>query len=289
MNPFEKIFNYQVISRLDETGSFAVTSHERVWLKTMLAHPAAVDAFDAATLERLRGLLAEEATLDFAGLLREKAGSAVRHVYHPLLRRLRRCIARRQGLVLTYRIKDGQQRAEQPGYPYKLEYSMVKREWYVLWYHTSKRRLMTTRLQSIEAVADLPLSAEEAERHAAVVARKLDGGRTTAVVELVRDYNRELSRILYAFSCFEKAVDYDDSEDRYRITLTFAASEGEYLLSKLRFLGKRVRLVGNAELQRRMLESATLALARYSGADSSDGSDGSDSSDSSDSSATAGS
>ncbi|MFD2882018.1 hypothetical protein ACFTAO_49300 [Paenibacillus rhizoplanae] len=45
MNPFEKIFNFQIISRLEEAGSLALTSQERSWLKTMLGHPAAAEAF----------------------------------------------------------------------------------------------------------------------------------------------------------------------------------------------------------------------------------------------------
>jgi predicted DNA-binding transcriptional regulator YafY len=76
-------------------------------------------------------------------------------------------------------------------------------------------------------------------------------------------YNRELSRILYAFACFEKEVEYMEAVDTYRIRLTFLGEESEYILSKIRFLGIRIKVVENDKLQRRMHESATKALARY--------------------------
>ena len=45
MNLFEKIFNYQMITRLENSGTFMITSQERSWLKTMLNHPSATNAF----------------------------------------------------------------------------------------------------------------------------------------------------------------------------------------------------------------------------------------------------
>jgi hypothetical protein len=68
---------------------------------------------------------------------------------------------------------------------------------------------------------------------------------------------------LYAFSCFEKDVYYDDVNERYTVRLTFLNNESEYVLSKIRFLGKRVRVIDGDHLKRRMLESARKALARY--------------------------
>lgn len=49
-NPFEKIFNYQIITRLEETDSIAITAQERGWLKMMLVHPEAANAFTSGTL-----------------------------------------------------------------------------------------------------------------------------------------------------------------------------------------------------------------------------------------------
>jgi len=263
MNLFEKIFNYQVMSRLDDSGTFTVTSHERAWLKTMLAHPAAAAAFTEETLAKLERLLADEASLDLAEGFVEKAKNAEKQVYHPLLRPLRRLISNRSAFRLTHRIKDGSTYNEQPGFPYKLEYSMVKKEWYLLWHHLDHRAFMSTRLHHIVSVTEQPISAAEAEQLAERIAAVLESRKETAAIEVIPAYNGELSRILYAFSCFEKEVAYAADTDTYTISLTFQSDESEYVLLKLRFLGKRVRVIESDKLRQRMLESSSKAAARY--------------------------
>ncbi|WP_134686852.1 WYL domain-containing protein [Brevibacillus migulae] len=262
MNLFEKIFNYQVISRLDESGTFTLTSQERSWLKTMLGHPAAADAFPAETLEKLVTLLEQEETIEFSGLM-EKAKSMEKQVYHPLLRTLRRILEKNQGIRITYCNKDGRINCDQSGFPYKLEYSMVKKEWYLLWYHRRHHLYMSTKLQNIESVHEESVPATLAEELTAKIEARLESRKEHAVIEVVRMYNRELSRILYAFSCFEKEVAYLDESDIYRIKVTYLGDEREYVLSKIRFLGKRVRVIEGEQLKQRMYESTAKALARY--------------------------
>ncbi|WCF11078.1 WYL domain-containing protein [Paenibacillus thiaminolyticus] len=263
MNLFEKIFNYQIMSKLGEAGAFAITSQERSWLKAMLNHPASAEAFSPETLAKLAAALRDEADFELAEHVAEKAASVECQAYHPLLRPLRRIIAAQQGIRVSYRLKHGGMQPAQSGFPYKLEYSMVKREWYLLWYNPRRRMLMSTRLRNI-AEADMePVPAGMAEIWLSRIAAVLDSRKEHAVIEVVRMYNRELSRIMYAFSCFEKEVEYADEEDTYRIRLTFLGDECEYVLSKIRFLGMRVRIVEGDKLQRRMRESAAKALARY--------------------------
>lgn len=264
MNPFEKIFNYQIISRLDETDSFVLTSQERSWLKSMLAQSSSsADAFTPDTLNKLKLLLQDEASADIGEAMTEKAKSRERHVYHPHIRTLRRIIMRGGGIRLTFRIKHGGIKSNQSGLPYKLEYSMVKREWYLLWYCTRNHSLMATKLQNIVSVEESSLPAERVDALRAQVADLLEKRKERAVVEIVRTYNAELSRILYAFSCFDKSVSYEEESGIYRIRVTYQADESEYLLSKVRFLGLRVRIVEGEKLKRRMHESASKALARY--------------------------
>lgn len=263
MNLFEKIFNYQIMSRLGEAGAFAITSQERSWLKAMLNHPASAEAFSLETLAKLAAALRDEADFELAEHVAEKAASVECQAYHPLLRPLRRIIAAQQGIRVSYRLKHGGMQPAQSGFPYKLEYSMVKREWYLLWYNPRRRMLMSTRLRNIAEVDMEPVPAGMAGIWLSRIAAVLDSRKEHAVIEVVRMYNRELSRIMYAFSCFEKEVEYADEEDTYRIRLTFLGDECEYVLSKIRFLGKRVRIVEGVKLQRRMRESAAKALARY--------------------------
>ncbi|MHA6533684.1 WYL domain-containing protein [Paenibacillus sp. BAC0078] len=263
MNLFEKIFNHQIISRLEDSGTFMVTSHERAWLKTMLEHPAAADAFNADTLDKLRSALETDQVMDISLHLIEKARTMEKQVYHPLLRPLRRYITIKTSIRITYEIKSGRVNMDQSGFPYKLEYSMVKREWYLLWYHTRRHAFMSTRLKNIHSVTSEPIEPSAADSILKKITQTLESGKNEVVIEIIRMYNEEFSRILYAFSSFEKNVEYDTENDTYRVRVSLLGDEMEYLLSKIRFLGKRVRVVDGDYLKRRMLEASTKALERY--------------------------
>jgi len=263
MNPFEKIYNYQIINRLDESNAVALTSQERAWLRTALAHASAADAFTPETFGKLNRLLLEEDFFDHRDMIVEKAKSKERQVYHPLLRALRRLIVQGKGMRLTSRIKRGGIKANQPGLPVKLEYSMVKREWYLLWYSSRGRSLMATKLQSIVSIEETAMSPERVDELRRKVSALLEDRKELAVIEVIPAYNAELSRILYAFSCFDKTVGYDEEKDLYRIRVTYLIDESEFLLSKIRFLGLRVKIVEGDGLRRRMRESAEKVLGRY--------------------------
>ncbi|RJE84381.1 WYL domain-containing protein [Paenibacillus sp. 1011MAR3C5] len=263
MNPFEKIFNYQILSRLDESGAFALTSQERVWLKSMLELDAAGHAFTPETLDKLNALLQNEAPFHLRRIIVEKGRNKDRHVYHPLLRQLRRYIIQGQGMKLTTKLKHGGQKADQTGIPYKLEYSMVKREWYLLWYGTRQHNLMSTKLRNIVELHPWELPAERTTTARARLLQLLEARKRTALVEVNPLYNAELSRILSAFSCFDKNVSYEEETDTYRIHIQHLADESEFLLSKIRFLGLRVKVIDQGYMRRRMLEASTKALMRY--------------------------
>lgn len=263
MNLFEKIFNHQIMSRLEDSGTVAVTSHERAWLKTMLTHPAADEAFTAGTLNKLQAILETEQAMDISPHLIEKARSKEQQVYHPLLGPLRRHILHQTGIRITYQLKDERLHTDHPGLPYKLEYSMVKREWYLLWYRMRHPALMSTKLQKIHTITPETFGDAAVERMQREIAAAITSRQDDVRIEVVPIYNSELSRILYAFSSFEKTVEYDMASDTYSVRVALLGDEMEYLLSKLRFLGRRVRVVSDGYLKKRMLESSTKALARY--------------------------
>ncbi|WP_054026586.1 WYL domain-containing protein [Bacillus sp. FJAT-28004] len=262
MNPFEKIFNYQILSKLEGSGTFIISAHERSWLKTMLDHPAAAAAVAPETLIQMKTILEEDRSLDTDGLM-HKAASKEKQVYHPYIRPLRQAIANKSLLYISYKIKGDRTCMQQECLPYKLEYSMVKREWYLLWYHINHRMLMSTKLENMIESSEQVCPAEYYERLIAVVHGLMKKRSMSAHILVVPEYNGELSRILYAFSCFEKEVSYAADSNEYTIRLHFSSKDSEYVLSKTRFLGKRVRIIDGEQLRRRMLESATKSLARY--------------------------
>jgi predicted DNA-binding transcriptional regulator YafY len=265
MNPFEKIFNYQLLSRLEDRGACLISSHERAWLKSMLNHPAAREAFLPGTLAKLQSILQDEAEMHWESHLIHKAASREVMVYHPLIRQLRRAIQGGYALTISFTLKNGETRVEHHAFPYKLEYSMVKREWYLLWLSRNKRQVMSTRLNKISAVKmhAEPLSPELAAARASEAEAGLAATAVCAEIAVIPAYNGELSRILYAFSCFERDVRYDAEKDEYIIKLNYSQNETEFVLSRLRFLGKRVRVIAGDRLIQRMRQTAAWALARY--------------------------
>ncbi|MGN7411221.1 WYL domain-containing protein [Paenibacillus sp. SAF-068] len=267
MNLFEKMFNYQMMTRLNETGLFTWTSQERAWLRMMLNHPAAREALSTVTLNKMHNMLNGEQDLNLQDYLTEKAKSEENSVSHPLLRRLRLIILQRQGFRLIGRVRNGRTSQDELGFPYKLEYSMVKKEWYVLWYAPRIDTLMSTKLHSIVSVEDQPVEPDTASGYIARIATITEKRKTTITIEVLPEFNQELSRILYAFSCFEKQVEYMEPQQTYRIELTVPRNEMDYVLSKMRFLGKRVRIADHMVLRERMSETAAKALARYAAKD----------------------
>lgn len=263
MNLFEKMFNYQMMTRLNETGLFTWTSQERAWLRMMLNHPAAREALSPVTLDKMYNMLNGEQDLNLQDYLTEKAKSEENSVSHPLLRQLRLIILHHQGFRMTGRVRNGRTSHDEFGFPYKLEYSMVKKEWYVLWYAPRFDKLMSTKLHSIVTVEAQPIELDTTSGYTARIAAITEKRKMTITIEVLPEFNQELSRILYAFSCFEKQVEYLEAKQTYRIELTVPRNEMDYVLSKMRFLGKRVRIADHTVLRERMSETAAKALARY--------------------------
>lgn len=262
-NPFEKIFNYQLSSRLEETGVYTLTSQERSWLKSMLEHPAAPEALEPRTIAKLQECTLDDEMPTLLDGLEQKAGSRETQIVHPLLSPIRSIMRNRQGMTLQCCTKKGKLNEPQPGIPYKLEYSMVKREWYLHWYNSATRSILHTRLCHIVSVEQSRRSRTYYEEQMTRAQKLFEAPRHEAVVEVIRTFNAELTRILHAFSCFDKRVEFDEEERTYRIHLTFTDSEGQFVLTKLRFLGKRVRVVEGRYLKYRMRETARKALALY--------------------------
>lgn len=263
MNLFEKIFSYQLSSRLEENDLYTLTSQERAWLRMMLSHPAAEHAFDPETRARL-----EQCTLDdeppvLQHAFIEKAGTTDGQSFLPWLRILRRIMRSRRGMLLGRFNKHGEPIDPQRGIPWRLEYSMARREWYLYWFNLSRSAPMITRLAHVQSVETHDISTQTYIAASERMDRFVQMDRHEAVVQVLPMYNEELTRILHAFSCFDKKVEFDEQLHTYWIHVHFTGSESEYVLNRLRFLGKRVKVVEGDHLKQRMRETALRALARY--------------------------
>lgn len=264
MNLFEKIFSYQLTSALEEHGTYTLTTQERIWLKTMLAHPVAREALSPDLIAKIIDSIPEEQQLLFQPVLVEKAGSHQHHMYHTLIQPLRKSIRQQQCVSIRYENKHGQSTGDQPAVPWRLEFSMVKREWYLIWYNLRSQVAMTTRLIRITQIKALPaIEISQYNRIQQYMEQKATANQHQALIQILPQYNIELTRILHAFSCFDKQVTFNEDTQTYHIHLVFDGSETHYILSKLRSLGKRVIVLENDYLQWRLFDASTKALSRY--------------------------
>lgn len=264
MNLFEKIFSYQLTSALEEHGTYTLTTQERIWLKTMLAHPVAREALSPDLIAKIIDSIPEEQQLLFQPVLVEKAGSHQHHMYHTLIQPLRKSIRQQQCVSIRYENKHGQSTGDQPAVPWRLEFSMVKREWYLIWYNLRSQVAMTTRLIRITQIKALPdIEISQYNQIQQYMEQKATANQHQALIQILPQYNIELTRILHAFSCFDKQVTFNEDTQTYHIHLVFDGSETHYILSKLRSLGKRVIVLENDYLQWRLFDASTKALSRY--------------------------
>lgn len=76
----------------------------------------------------------------------------------------------------------------------------------MLWYAPLYRKLRATKLHSIIVAQAVEVEPEDDARYARQIAVLSERRKTGVTIEVLPLYNPELSRILYAFFCFEKQV-----------------------------------------------------------------------------------
>ncbi len=262
MNLFEKIHNYQIITRLDESQIYPITAMDKTWLKTMLGLPDAQQFFTKETYAKLQELLKSHDKLPLEEVMVEKAKSKEKALYHQHLGPLRKIIQKKNFVQLTTKTRRNQIYPVQIGIPYKLEYSMTKKQWYLIWINKHYSSILYTPLDSIIFIEEIEETNQNYDTNIKQMLKRIEARKQTAKIIVLPEYNAEISRILHAFSCFEKELSFDEATRTYTITLIFV-DEGEYILSKIRFLGQRVKIIENNYLIRRMRESAHMAIERY--------------------------
>ena len=283
-NLFEKFYNYRLqqaladssVKRTDQkdkykreisypavVGPFPITDAERSWLKTMLRDNNPSSFLEQKTVDKLNELLGSDSELDLSGLVNRQTSRPQvpnEHIFNSL----RYTVHRQQGICLTYRLNDGTVCNSVPGYPYRLEYSMTRREWYLIWLLLAEQTVLTTPIRAVwEVTTGDALPPDEISVFEAQIISHLKKRQQQAVIEVNTQYIDDLHRVFYVFSCFEREIVFDEVSQRYQLRVIYFEDERMYLLSKIRFLGKRVRLLEPTDLVQSMRKTIEKALRRY--------------------------
>lgn len=263
---FEKINNHTLRQVLLAEGNPApITRLERGWLKRVLAAPSAEDLLPAELRNKLRGLLKnEEPFPDTSGVV-EKGSLALEYSpAGPLLGVLSTAIREELAVTLDHAKREGEGYKKAQAIPCRLEYSLVRREWYLIWLggHAGRAKLHTTALRNIRDVRLLDKCPEWEEGQQQF--RKCLAESEREVTLLAEEcYPGALLSVLNAFSCFDTTVSATKRKQELRLRLRYLADEQGYVLQKIRFLGRRVTVEGPDELRERMRETARRAVQRY--------------------------
>ena len=263
---FEKINNHTLRQVLLAEGNPApITRLERGWLKRVLAAPAAGDLLTAELRNKLLELLINEDPFpDMSGFI-EKGSLALEYSpAGPLLGVLSTAIREGFAVTLAYSKQEGSGYKKARAIPCRLEYSLVRREWYLLWLggHTRSASLQTTALRNIRDVR-LMEKFPNWEEHQKQFRRCLAESEREVTLLAEECYPGALLSVLNAFSCFDATVSATKRKRELRLRVRYLADEQGYVLQKIRFLGRRVTVEGPEELRERMRETARRAMERY--------------------------
>lgn len=270
---FEKVHNHELrqalIDYAEQNGNslFPITVQEKRWLKGILLAPEAEHFLSPHIRDTLLEPLGGYEPLQASRQVLEKGKphhdlAPASGTWYEHTRTLRQALAERRGIRLSYRTRAGLAMTDCEGIAYRLEVSTVRREWYLLWLpqEPGEQPIISTPLSLLDNVS---LSSACDERRLEEIRTLFQQKRRQAQIQIVPEYNGERRRIFYMFSCFEKEVAYEKDTDTYTIHVYYLEDEKEYILSRIRFLGKRIRVFAPEDMRVRMRDTATRALARY--------------------------
>ena len=263
---FEKINNHSLQQLLVTTDTpVPLTTIERGWLKRMLDLPVAGELLSEELRDKAGELVAQEEDFPEAARLVEKGKPAEK--YSPsatLLRQLRIAIRHRCQIRLSYLQSGGETCQDTRAIPCSLEFSMVRREWYLIWLEPERqmRRPITTPLRLVQAVQPFD-AVPNWDDYMRQFQEWLEKSQDTVTVMAEECYPGALLSVLSAFSCFDTKVESGKQKNTLRLSVRFQADEREYVLQKIRFLGRRVTVEGPEYFRERMRGTAEKALGRY--------------------------
>jgi predicted DNA-binding transcriptional regulator YafY len=263
---FEKINNHTLRQVLLAAGNPApITRLERGWLKRVLAASAADDLLSAELRNKLQVLLKREDPFpDTSGFV-EKGNLALEYSpAGPLLGTLSTAIRDGFAVTLDYAKHEGSEYKKAQAIPCRQEYSLARREWYLLWLHGHARSvsLQTTALRNIRDVRIMEKCPDWEERQQQFRDCLTESEREVTLLA-EECYPGALLSVLNAFSCFDATVSATKRKQELRLRVRYLADEQGYVLQKIRFLGRRVTVERPDELRERMRETARRAMERY--------------------------
>jgi len=260
----EKIWLDHLLT-FNESGPFSITNAEKSWLKYQLSQDKFIPMLTAETRDKLEEWLQDTKSTEYSIFITEKAHPGEKMVQDDkFLNLCRKIIQLQKGMRISFVIRDGKQYEGISGIPYQLQFSMSKHKWYLLWLpvKNEEARIMSTPLCNVLEIEMCNIVGYD--NYIEEIEMQINNNKKWVTIQFsAKDFPDEEDRILFAFSCFEKNVKYNEQEETYDITLWYQQDERGYILQKIRFLGRRVKIIAPDNMRQRMLETCQGALKKY--------------------------
>jgi predicted DNA-binding transcriptional regulator YafY len=277
VNEFRQMTLDEMENLFEDVFLLPITVKERQWLKSILGAGEAKLFLLPNVKEKLERILELEEGNSYLAHVDEKLSVQEEKKYlledPSHFKMIIQLITLKKGMVISYRTNDGTVYEEIKAIPYKLEYSTVKKEWYILWYGFEQESefVMSTPFHHVRAVQELEVANDVYQQMVGTIEEFLEKELQKAVVKInqrfyekqARHFEEEKERILYCFSCFDKEIIYEEETNQYEIRLFYRKHEEGELLKRIRLLGERIVIAEPDELKKRILETALRALERY--------------------------
>lgn len=256
---------------------YPITTKEKQWLKGAIQLEEASWFLEKETIEKVKDILKEEPLSSIEPFLKEKfvvhSNVKMSDREKGYLKLLFDILTSQNGFRLSYHTNAGKYFEEISGIPFKLEFSMAKKQWYILWLglHVKNQMIMLTPLRHVNALEAIEVNQYDFVQLQKQFNQFLEEEMLSVTLKLnnrffqsiKRDIHEEKHRIFYNFSCFDKEVIFDEKKEEYTLFIYYRKSEEKDLLRRVRLLGQRVIIMEPERLRKEMLGTALRALNRY--------------------------
>lgn len=246
------------------TGSgfspFALSPHkeELDYLKYILAFPEAKLFLPDKTLRKLETVSGSPSKFGHLQYYAPKGTGFSGQPRAEDMRRLLKAIRERRMVRYHYRTKDRLDLQESTTLPWKLEYSVFDRRWWIILYEPDQRRTIKARLdnlQSVELLGGTNISEEEISN---AIEQLLEPEPVVLEVEPARN---ALERCFLVFEGQLFLETQQVSENRYRLSFQYHRFDRGEILRRLLYLGSMVTVIEPASMREELLAMVEQALS----------------------------
>jgi hypothetical protein len=233
---------------IDSKVPIRLTSIEKEWLKSVLQFDGVKMFLNESTIEKLNANLIEEIQIF----------EEVDSIYDSKIKTIIKAIIESKIITCTYITLYGTVHTESRVIPYKIEYSLRIKSFWLIGYSIDTKTMIKMAVDRIEINAlsnyDVDINIKEL-----VEEQKL----TEPLVLEIKDQKGSLERALHSFSAYRKNGIYDREKDLHKVNIYYYTFDEYELLKDIISLGCHVKIVEPSSLKEKLLEKTQRQISMF--------------------------